>query len=209
MKDPFRPENYSHEKLISPRDILVALLNSAEVEARITFEDITEVEFHWEPIPVGEREGDIRLPPERKRVWRVFEQDGRWTYDYALGELNPPPFTTIAWIMNHVAQTAEMYLHCVQSGEPEGKSRTWDDLPVFSTIGDMRLYNYRILQAVRAYLVDIPEASVVAELNKFTPAPWGEMRPTYLNLIGGVIQHYFQHTMQVAVRKERIREKWE
>ena len=55
------------------------------------------------------------------------------------------------------------------------------------------------------YLLSLDEDSTDAELNNLTPAPWGEMRPTYLNLWGGIIEHALQHAMQIAVRKERIR----
>lgn len=72
----------------------------------------------------------------------------------------------------------------------------------------MKEYVLRMLQETREYLASIPHDQVETKLNQLTPAPWGEMRPTYLNIVGGVIQHYLQHMMQVAVRKERIREKY-
>lgn len=204
--DPYQPEIYTRARLRSARDLLLVLLNSAELEAQATYADLSEAEFHWEPLAPAERAADIGLPPESKRVWRVFEQDGRWTYDYAPGPLNPSPFTTIAWILCHQIHTAEMYLYCIEKNEPVGVSRDWEDLPVHPTLAEMKADQARVLQAVRAYLQAIPEQAVEATLNRLTPAPWGELRPTYLNLIGGVIAHYFQHSMQSAVRKERIRE---
>ena len=69
----------------------------------------------------------------------------------------------------------------------------------------MNDYLFSVLTRVRDYLVCIPEEEVYQALNRLTPAPWGEMRPTYLNLWGGIIEHGIQHAMQIAVRKEHIR----
>jgi hypothetical protein len=69
----------------------------------------------------------------------------------------------------------------------------------------MKRYIFEVLSEARAYLVSIPEEDVHRELNKPTPAPWGEMRPTYLNVWGGVAEHAIQHAMQIAARKDRIR----
>ncbi len=48
---------------------------------------------------------DIGLPPDKKRGWRVFRANGISKYDYAVGAIRPAPFTTIAWMVNHIAQT--------------------------------------------------------------------------------------------------------
>jgi hypothetical protein len=129
-------------------------------------------------------------------------------YDYTTQELLPPPFTTIAWIINHAAQTADMYLYCVQTGESEGVRRRWEDLPVPSNLPEMKQYLFAVLARARDFLVCIPETQVDQQLNKLTPAPWGEMRPTYVNLWGGVIAHVLQHSAQIAARKEAIRYGW-
>lgn len=83
--------------------------------------------------------------------------------------------------------------------------RRWEDLPVPSSCKAIRRSIFDLLSGVREYLVSIPEEIVQRELNKRTPAPWGEMRPTYLNVWGGVVEHVIQHAMQIAARKERIR----
>ena len=189
----------------SSRDILLLELDSSEWSLRATIADISEDEYHWEPIPLPEQGPDRLMPAHLKRVWRVFQQGVGWTYDYTPEDLNPSPFTTIAWIMNHIAQTADMYLYCIKNGKPEGIDRRWEDLPVPSSCTVMSNYCFDVLTSVREYLISIPEEYILGELNKSTPAPWGEMRPTYLNLWGGVIQHVIQHSMQIAVRKERIR----
>ncbi len=193
------------EPIQSARDLLLFALNSTERSLRETVADLSEEEYEWEPLPLTERLADLLLAPERKRVWRVYAREGMWTYDYTPEALRPPPFTTIAWIMNHVAQTADMYLYCIQSGEAEGVGRRWEDLPVPSNLCDMSGYLFAILFRVRDYLLGIQEEQVHLALNRLTPAPWGEMRPTYLNIWGGMIEHGIQHAMQIAARKDHIR----
>ena len=198
-------ENDRTAAIKSPRDVLRFGLEAGEQSLRETVEDITEEEYCWEPLSASEQAADRLIPPQRKRVWRVFEHEELWTYDYTPEVVKPSPYTTIAWIMCHIAQTADMYLYCVLTGKPEGVERHWEDLPVHSGLEAMSRYLFEVLSMVRQYLVSIPETSVLGELNKLTPAPWGEMRPTYRNIWGGVIEHILQHSMQIAARKDSIR----
>jgi hypothetical protein len=190
---------------LSARDILLLGVDACQVHLHAALAGITLQEYHWEPIPSAERSLDLDLPPQRKKVWRVYRQAGKWLYDYTLEALDPSPFTTIAWIVNHVAQTADMYLYCVMTGQPEGVDRTWDDLPVYGDFSLAKDYLFRSLEAVRGYLSAIPSARVSVELAKMTPAPWGELRPAHVNIWGGVIEHALQHAAQIAARKDRIR----
>ncbi len=189
----------------SSRDVLLLGLDTGERDLRQTIADITEEEYHWEPIPASEQPADQILSPGQKRVWRVFQREGTWVYDYTPEALTPSPFTTIAWIMNHIAQTADMYLYCIESRKPEGVDRCWDDLPVPSNCQEMSSYIFQVLSRVRGYLVSLPVKSINRELNRRTPAPWGELRPTCVNIWGGVIEHVIQHSMQLACRKDGIR----
>lgn len=193
------------KKNLSSRDILLLGLDAGERNIRETLADITEAEYGWEPISLSEQHADLLLSPEQKKVWRVFRREGKWTYDYTPEKLDHPPFTTIAWIMNHVAQTGEMYLYCVKSGKPEGMERRWEDLPVQPSYQAMREYIFAVLADVGEYLVCIPRGRISSELCRLTPAPWGELRPTYLNIWGGVVEHVLQHAMQIAARKDGIR----
>ena len=198
-------EDYLAAGVQLSRDILLLGLDSGEQNMRETIADISEEEYHWEPIPSSEQASDCLLPPHRKRVWRVFQHEGVWVFDYTPEPLNPPPFTTIAWIMNHIAQTADMYLYCIKAGEPEGVNRRWEDLPVQPSCEAMGSYIFEVISSVREYLYSLPKEYIHHELNKLTPAPWGELRSTYLNVWGGVVEHVIQHSMQIAERKNKIR----
>jgi hypothetical protein len=195
----------SPRPVTSARDLLVVALESAGHCVRDVVAGISESELHWEPISNLEREADLFQPANRKRVWRVFQSGGVWVYDYTPEPLHPPPFTTLAWIMNHIAQTAEMYLYCIRNGISEGVDRSWDDLPVYPDYTCLCDYIHRGLQDTHAYLDAIPATRVDVVLNSLSPAPWGELRPVYLNLWGGIISHTIEHASQIATLKDRIR----
>jgi hypothetical protein len=207
--NPFAKEDYLSRKLTSPRDMLLLGIDTVFVRAHETVDDLTEAEYNWEPVRQEERAADMLLPAETKRVWRVFQTEGRYTYDYGMRKRENPAFTTIAWILNHVAQTADMYLRCIITGQPASEAFSWNDLPVHASLVDMRVYAYHSFQQTRDYLLQLPEADSHTALHTLTPTPYGEMRPTYLNLWGGVIEHSLQHLMQIAVRKEHIRHRFE
>src|SRR5438067_12886335 len=113
--DPFRSVDYLQRRIASARDVLLLGLDSAQLRMHDVLADLTDEEYQWEPLPVSERNADVALPPEKKRVWRVYQRGQRWTYDYAGGRLIPPPCTTIAWLANHVVSTADMYWYCIRT----------------------------------------------------------------------------------------------
>jgi hypothetical protein len=186
-------------------DMFIVCLESVKRRVNEAVNDISEDEYNWEPISNSERSSDLHLPPDKKKVWRVFQKGGVWVYDYTPETLNRPPFTTIAWIMNHIAQTGDMYLYCVKTGKPEGVDRSWDDLPVYPECEQMGQYIFQVLGETEAYLKALPDDQIKTELNKLTPAPWGEMRLNYKNIWGGIIGHAFEHAVQISALKHRIR----
>jgi hypothetical protein len=189
----------------SGRDILLLGLSSAQNRAGEAMRDLTDQEFHWEPLSPSERLADLAMPPDRKKVWRVFQEGGCWIYDYTPKVVTPPPFTTIAWICNHVAQAGDMYLHCIKTGQPEGVDWRWEDLPVYPEVKTLRDYWLQIFDEARAFLRAIPRDKDIFELNKLTPAPWDEQRPMYRNFWGGIISHSIEHAVQIALLKDQIR----
>lgn len=201
----FLNSDYSTRTLRSPFDGLLLGVDTAELRLRETVTNITDEEYEWEPLPEIEQAADIALSAETKRVWRVYPKDGRFTYDYGDRKPDQAAYTTIAWIMNHIATTADMYLYCIMSGKPAGLERQWSDLTIYPTRAEMTDYLFHVLNDARAHITSLGSAGDLDALNALTPAPWGELRPTYLNLWGGIIEHALQHSMQIAVRKESIR----
>ncbi len=77
---------------------------------------LTTEEFLWEPVP---------------GCWTVHcGQNGHWVVDYAEPAPDPPPLTTIAWRLLHLAECKVMY-HEYAFGE---RRLTWEQLPVPHTV---------------------------------------------------------------------------
>lgn len=115
MADPYFPDDFLTRSMHSPVDALILGVDTAILRLNETILDITDEEYNWEPLSEAERQADISASAESKRVWRVFEIDGHYQYDYGDRPAGKPAFTTIAWIMNHTAGTADMYLHCIKT----------------------------------------------------------------------------------------------
>jgi hypothetical protein len=78
--NPFSSESYQAWKVHSSRDFMLLGIESALLRMHQTFSDITDEEFNWEPLSETERAEDIKLPTVGKRVWRVFQEKGIYTY---------------------------------------------------------------------------------------------------------------------------------
>lgn len=65
----------------------------ARLRARIA--DLDDEEYRWEPTA---------------EVWTVREKDGRWVCDWVRPDPVPPPITTIAWRLWHIADCLASYV---------------------------------------------------------------------------------------------------
>jgi hypothetical protein len=79
--NPFSPQEYESRKLLSTFDALILGVDTALLRISETVIDITEGEYHWEPLTEAEQLHDIPLSAETKRVWRVYSVNGTYTYD--------------------------------------------------------------------------------------------------------------------------------
>ncbi len=107
---------------LRPARQTVKLLGAAMEEGwtilRPRLDNLTDDEFFWQPVP-----GCWTLHPGK---------DGRWVEDYADPAPDPPPFTTLAWRVIHVASCKLMYYEYAF-----GPGRlTWDDLVLPHTAAD-------------------------------------------------------------------------
>ena len=81
--------------MVTTVDVLAREMAETHDELTQTLSGLTDAEFAWEPVDGS---------------WRVFRNDeGRWTYDYAIPDPKPPPFTTIGWRLVHIALCKVMY----------------------------------------------------------------------------------------------------
>jgi len=75
--------------MIATVEVLAGEMAEAYDELKQTLSGLTDPEFAWEPVAGS---------------WRVFRDDeGQWTYDYAIPDPHPAPFTTIGWRLVHIA----------------------------------------------------------------------------------------------------------
>jgi hypothetical protein len=75
--------------------LLLAEMDEVYGRLRRRLEGLTDDEYRWEPVP---------------GCWTVHrDRSGAWVIDYAEPDPDPPPFTTIAWRLVHLADCKVMY----------------------------------------------------------------------------------------------------
>ena len=79
----------------SATELLATQMDEAYRFVHARVQGLTDEEFFWEPMP---------------ECWTVrLGVDGRWHGDYAEPDPDPPPLTTIAWRLVHLAECKVMY----------------------------------------------------------------------------------------------------
>jgi DinB superfamily len=75
--------------------LLLAEMDEVYGRLRHRLEGLTDDEYLWQPVPGG---------------WTVHPgPSGAWVIDYVEPDPDPPPFTTIAWRLVHLAHCKVMY----------------------------------------------------------------------------------------------------
>jgi hypothetical protein len=124
---------------------------------------LTEQEFLWEPAP---------------NSWTVRPRDdftsgltgtGPFMYDYALPDPEPPPVTTIAWRLVHLASINDMYHeHVFGPGE-----RDYPDQVVPGTAATALTWWQETFHRFRDALAGLRRDE---DLSRVVGAPWGDTR---------------------------------
>jgi hypothetical protein len=130
--------------------------------------------------------------------WTVHQDAvGRWIGDYEEPDPVPPPFTTIAWRLTHVATCKLMY-HEHAFG---ARTMTWDALEVPHTVADaiaMLERGQRLLEADLRSLVE-------GDLDAPRPTNWGELWPTW-NIFWTMAAHDLAHGAEIGVVRDLYRQ---
>jgi len=146
---------------------------------RRRLEGLTDEEFFWKPVP---------------DCWTVHQdQSGRWVVDYAVPAPEPPPFTTIAWRLLHLAECKVMY-HEYAFGPGR---LTWEELPVPHTAAEAIAWleeSHRRLQETLAGLTD-------AELQEQRLTNWGDLWPTW-RIFWTLIHHDAHHGAEIGCLRD-------
>jgi hypothetical protein len=149
---------------------------------RHQLEGLTDEEFFWEPIP---------------GCWTVHpDEEGRWTIDYADPAPDPPPFTTIAWRVIHVAACKVMYYEYAFG---PGKL-TWDELQIPHTVAEATVW----LEAGQAQLRTALAGLSDADLTQMRLTNWGELWPTW-RIFWAMISHDLHHGAEIGCLRDLYR----
>lgn len=142
---------------------------------------LTEEEFNWKPA---------------KDSWHLKRVGERWTLDYADPAPDPPPVTTIAWRIGHLAACKVMY---VEYAFRKGKL-TWDDFDFPTTVSKMLLF----LEESHGPLREALEGLTDGDLGEMRLTNWGELWPTE-KIFWAMIHHDAHHGAQIATLRELYR----
>lgn len=140
----------------------------------------TDAEFFWEPVP-----GCWTVRPE--------SPSGRWAIDYDWPEPDPPPFTTIAWRLVHLANGNWIYWeHAFGPGV-----RMFPDLEIPGSA-----------RAACEYWRD-SRAPISAWLDRASDDDLGELRPSHLgsprtarDVLAILIDEQVHHGAEIALLRD-------
>ncbi|NIN64787.1 MAG: DinB family protein [Anaerolineae bacterium] len=168
---------------------MVALLATEMDEAweglRQRLDGLTDDEFFWEPVSGG---------------WTVrTAEDGHWIVDYADPAPDPPPFTSIAWRLVHVAACKVMY-HEYAFGR--GKL-TWDELEIPHTAADAIAWLEEGHARLRTALKQLRDA----DLEEMASTNWGDQWPTW-RILWAMILHDLHHGAEIGCLRDLYRAAW-
>jgi len=152
------------------------------VYARV--QSLSDEEFFWEPVA---------------GCWSVrLGLDGRWHGDYAVPDPDPPPFTTIAWRLVHLAECKLMY-HEYAFGP--GKL-IWPEIDSAHSAADA----IAELERGQRLLVEALGGLTDADLDTGRMTNWGEEWPTW-QILWTMIHHDLQHGGEIGALRDLYRER--
>jgi len=164
--------------------LLADQLDEAYRLVRERVEGLTDEEFWWEPVP---------------DCWTVRRgADGRWSADYAEPDPEPPPFTTIAWRLVHLAECKVMY-HEYAFGPGR---LTWPEIDSAHTAADA----IALLEHGQQLLVSALAGLTDADLDAPRMTNWGEEWPTW-RVLWTMIHHDLHHGGEIGVLRDLYRER--
>jgi hypothetical protein len=163
-------------------DLLVAEMDETWQILRARLEGLTDEEFFWAPVP---------------DCWTVHrDAEGRWVVDYADPAPDPPPFTTIAWRLDHLAACKIMY-HEYAFGPGE---LTWDELTLPGTAAEAVAWLEEGHGRLRAALDGLSDA----DLDEMRLTNWGEPWPTW-RIFWAMIHHDAHHGAEIGCLRDLYR----
>jgi hypothetical protein len=165
-----------------PVELLITQMDEVWERFRSRLEGLDDDEFFWEPV---------------SDCWTLRQaDDGRWWIDYEDPAPDPPPFTTIAWRLVHVAACKLMYYEYAFG---EGRL-TWDGLLIPHTAADAIAW----LEEGRARLRHVLDTLTDADLDVPRATNWGEQWPTW-RILWVMIDHDAHHGAEIGTLRDLYR----
>ncbi len=162
--------------------LLATQMDEAMEGLRQWVDGLTDEEFFWEPVP---------------GCWTVHsDASGRWVVDYAVPHPDPPPFTTIAWRLLHIATCKVMY-HEYAFGLAE---LTWDELEIPHTVADA----IGMLEDGHARLRRALDELTDDDLADLRLTNWGEQWPAW-RIFWTMISHDLHHGAEIGCLRDLYR----
>ncbi len=165
---------------------MVVMLGDQMEEAwetlRHRLDGLSQQEFFWQPVP---------------DCWTVRRQeDGRWVIDHGLPDPDPPPFTTIAWRLVHLAACKVMYHeYAFGSGKLD-----WDELETPGTPEDATNCLEKGHARLRAALSGLADTDLA--IGRRTN--WGELWPTW-RIFWTMALHDLHHGAEIGCLRDLYR----
>lgn len=176
------PDGYALRPARQSAAWLASALEEAWSSLHHCLEGLTDAEFFWQPVP---------------DCWTVHpDEDGRWIVDYADPAPDPPPFTTIAWRVLHIATCKVMY-HEYAFGPGR---LTWDELEIPHTAAGAIAYLQEGHVQLRAALAGLSDAGL-AEMRSTN---WGELWPTW-RIFWTMAAHDLHHGAEIGCLRDLYR----
>jgi hypothetical protein len=164
--------------------LLAAQLDEAYRVVRDRIEGLSDEEFFWEPVP---------------DCWTVRRRpNGLWMVDYRDVHPEPPPFTTIAWRLDHLAECKVMY-HEYAFGPGR---MTWPQIDSAHTATDA----IAMLEHGQELLTSALDTLTDADLDAPRLTNWGDEWPTW-RVLWTMIEHDEHHGGEIGVLRDLYRQR--
>jgi hypothetical protein len=176
------PEGYALRPARQVVELLKAVLEEGWTTLRPRLAGLTDAEFFWEPVP---------------GCWTLhLAEDGRWVEDYADPAPDPPPFTTLAWRVIHVAACKLMYYeYAFGPGQ-----LTWDELVLPHTVADAIAWLEEHHARLRAAMDGLSDRN----LDELRLTNWGEPWPTW-RIFWVMAAHDLHHGGEIGCLRDLYR----
>ena len=156
---------------------------------------LTDDEYRWEPVP-----GCWSVRPRGQSRSGRPAGGGDWVMDFDSPAPDPPPFTTLAWRLCHLAGALAL-----RADHTTGtRALTWDDYPMPGSAGDGIAALVAAGAAWRAGLTNATDADLdQVGRSRF---PWG-LDPTlpFLDIVWWVNQELLHHGAEIALLRDLYR----